>query len=137
MIDLKSCVASGIRQSRSETVVDSMTVGALVAGMPMVYSTPYMITVMEVVSEHLTASLLPEGWVSVGTLVEVKHLKATPVGFTVTTTSEVSEVTEKEIIFKVSAHDGVELIGEGIHRRGVVELARFEAGMSRKLAKKA
>ena len=136
MIDLKSCVAAGIRQSRSETVVDSMTVGALVAGMPMVYSTPYMITVMEVVSEHLTASLLPDGWVSVGTLVEVKHLKATPVGFTVTTTSEVSEVTEKEIIFKVSAHDGIELIGEGIHRRGVVELARFEAGMSRKVANK-
>ena len=136
MINLKSCVAAGIRQSRSETVVDSMTVGALVAGMPMVYSTPYMITVMEVVSEHLTASLLPDGWVSVGTLVEVKHLKATPVGFTVTTTSEVSEVTEKEIIFKVSAHDGIELIGEGIHRRGVVELARFEAGMSRKVANK-
>ena len=136
MIDLKSCVAAGIRQSRSETVVDAMTVGALVAGMPMVYSTPYMITVMEVVSEHLTASLLPDGWVSVGTLVEVKHLKATPVGFTVTTTSEVSEVTEKEIIFKVSAHDGIELIGEGIHRRGVVELARFEAGMSRKVANK-
>ena len=136
MIDLKSCVAAGIRQSRSETVVDAMTVGALVAGMPMVYSTPYMITVMEVVSEHLTASLLPDGWVSVGTLVEVKHLKATPVGFTVTTTSEVSEVTEKEIIFKVSAHDGIELIGEGIHRRGVVELARFEAGMSRKVASK-
>ena len=136
MIDLKSCVAAGIRQSRSETVVDAMTVGALVAGMPMVYSTPYMITVMEVVSEHLTASLLPDGWVSVGTLVEVKHLKAAPVGFTVTTTSEVSEVTEKEIIFKVSAHDGIELIGEGIHRRGVVELARFEAGMSRKVANK-
>lgn len=133
-IDLKSCITPGIRQSRSETVLDAMTVGALVDGMPMVYSTPYMITVMEVVSEHLTAPLLPAGWVSVGTLVEVKHLKATPVGFTVTTTSEVSEVTDKEIVFKVSAHDGVELIGEGIHRRGVVELARFEAGIARKLA---
>ena len=132
--DLKNLIETGISLSESEEVVDAMTVGALVAGMPMVYSTPYMIQVMEVTAEKLTAGLLPGGWVSVGTRVDVRHLKATPVGFTVTTTAEVVEVTDKVIHFKVSAHDGVELIGEGRHYRGVVELARFEAGMARKRA---
>lgn len=133
-LDLKSLIETGISLSESEEVIDAMTVGALVAGMPMVYSTPYMIQVMEVTAEKLTAGLLPSGWVSVGTRVDVRHLKATPVGFTVTTTAEVAAVTEKAIHFKVSAHDGFELIGEGMHYRGVVELARFEAGMARKRA---
>lgn len=109
-----------------------MTVGALVDGMPFVYSTPYMIQVMEVTAEKLTANLLPDGWVSVGTRVDVQHLKATPLGFTVTTTAEVVRVDDKSIHYKVSARDGVELVGEGLHIRGVVELARFEAGMARK-----
>ena len=56
--DLKSLIETGISLSESEEVVDAMTVGALVAGMPMVYSTPYMIQVMEVTAEKLTAGLL-------------------------------------------------------------------------------
>lgn len=133
-LDLPSLIDAGIRLSETEEVVDAMTVGALVPGMPLVYSTPYMIQVMEITAEKLTAGLLPKGWVSVGTRVDVRHLKATPVGFTVTTSAEVAEVTEKAIHFKVTAHDGVELIGEGLHYRGVVELERFEAGMARKRA---
>ena len=133
-LHLPSLIDTGIRLSEAEEVVDAMTVGALVPGMPLVYSTPYMIQVMEITAEKLTAELLPKGWVSVGTRVDVRHLKATPVGFTVTTTAEVAEVTEKAIHFKVTAHDGIELIGEGLHYRGVVELERFEAGMARKRA---
>ena len=133
-IELSALIETGINNSFSETVVEAMTVGALVPGMPFVYSTPYMIQVMEVTAEKLTAGLLPDGWVSVGTRVDVKHLKATPVGFTVTTTAEVVTVTDKTIHFKVTAHDGQELVGEGMHYRGVVELARFEAGMARKRA---
>lgn len=133
-MNLTDYIEIGIEQSRTETVVDAMTVGALVAGMPMVYSTPYMIQIMEITSEDLTAALLPKGFVSVGTRVDVKHLKATPVGFAVTTTAKVVAVTDKEIHYSVSAHDGVELIGQGDHYRGVVELARFEGGMQRKLS---
>jgi len=131
---LKEHINVGVSITDSELVKNEMTVGALVPGMPMVYSTPYMIQVMEITAERLIAGLLPEGWVSVGTRVDVKHLKATPVGFTVTTTAEVRAVTDKEIHFWVSAHDGVELIGEGSHFRGVVELSRFQTGMRRKQA---
>lgn len=134
MISLSDFIEIGISSEQREEVKPAMTVGALVAGMPMVYSTPYMIQVMEITAEQLTAKLLPKGWVSVGTRVDVKHLKATPVGFTVTTRAEVIAVTEREIQFAVSAHDGVELIGEGVHLRGAVEQARFEAGMARKIA---
>ena len=84
MINIADYIAPGVSGERVETVTQAMTVGALVDGMPFVYSTPYMITVMEVVAEHSVAKLLPSGWVSVGTRVDVKHLKATPVGFSVT-----------------------------------------------------
>ncbi|MEM7467395.1 MAG: thioesterase [Pseudomonadota bacterium] len=131
-IVISDFVKVGLTQSREEQVVKAMTVGALVEGMPYVYSTPYMIQVMEVVAENLTAPLLPKGWVSVGTRVDVKHLKATPLDFTVTTTAEVVGVTDKAIHYKVSAHDGIELVGEGVHYRGVVQLTRFEAGMAKK-----
>lgn len=133
---LDDYIEVGLAGNRIETVVDAMTVGALLPGMPMVYSTPYMIQVMEITAEHLTAALLPKGYVSVGTRVDVKHLRATPVGFKVTTTAKVVAVTDKEIHYAVSAHDGVELIGQGDHYRGVVELARFESGMQRKLSSK-
>ena len=131
-LELSTLIKTGITQSYSESVTEAMTVGALVPGMPFVYSTPYMIQIMEVTAERLTADLLPDGWVSVGTRVDVQHLKATPVGFTVTTTAEVVALTEKAIHFKVTAHDGVELVGQGMHYRGVVELSRFEVGMQRK-----
>lgn len=133
-INLTDHIKIGIEEKSSEVVRNEMTVGALVAGMPMVYSTPYMIQVMEVTAERLTAGLLPDGWVSVGTRVDVKHLKATPVGFSVTTKAQVRAVTDKEIHFWVTAHDGLELIGEGDHFRGVVELSRFLSGMQRKQA---
>ena len=131
-------IAKGVTGTRTETVEESMTVGALVPGMPYVYSTPYMITVMEVVAEQSVAALLPDGWVSVGVHVDVKHLKATPLGFNVTTTSEVVEVTDKTIRFRVEAHDDIEMVGQGFHVRGFVERSRFDAGMERKtLAKPA
>jgi fluoroacetyl-CoA thioesterase len=68
---------------------------------------------------------LPEGWVTVGVVVNVKHLAATPVGATVTTRAEVIEVSDHTITFSVEAHDGFEKIGEGTHVRAPVEMERF------------
>jgi predicted thioesterase len=67
-------------------------------------------------------------------MVNVRHLAATPVGFTVTVTARVAEVTKSLVIFDVEAHDGVDRIGAGQHARAPVELARFMAGTERKAA---
>jgi predicted thioesterase len=103
--------------------------------MPEVYGTPMMIYLMEVAAGDAIQKYLPEGWVSVGVVVNVKHLAATPVGFTVTAKAEVVSVSDSTVTFTVEAHDGVEKIGEGTHVRAPIELARFEKRVKSKPVK--
>jgi fluoroacetyl-CoA thioesterase len=93
--------------------------------MPKVYSTPYMIFLMETAAGNAIQSSLPSGWVSVGVDVNIRHMAATPVGNTVTARATVTAVSEKLVTFEVEAHDGTKLIGKGTHTRAPVELARF------------
>jgi predicted thioesterase len=112
-----------------------MTVAHFHPDMPEVYGTPMMIYLMEVAAAAAIQEYLPEGWVSVGALVNVRHLAATPVGFTVTAKAEVINVNDNLVTFAVEAHDGVEKIGEGTHVRAPVELERFDKRMKVKAAK--
>jgi predicted thioesterase len=100
--------------------------------MPAVFGTPFMIYAMEVAATRAIESYLPEGWVSVGYEINVKHLAATPLGLTVTATARVTAKTDRLVFFTVQAHDGVELIGEGTHARAPVELVRLEKRASAK-----
>jgi predicted thioesterase len=113
-----------------------MTVAHFHADMPEVYGTPMMIYLMEVAAADAIAKYLPQGWGSVGAVVNVKHLAATPVGFTVTARAEVVSVNDRLVNFTVEAHDGVEKIGEGTHTRGVINLERFEARFRTKAGQK-
>jgi predicted thioesterase len=84
-----------------------------------------MIYLMEVASSEAIQAYLPEGWVSVGVGVDIRHLAATPVGFTVTAKAEVVAVSDNTVTLKVEAYDDVEKIGEGMHVRAPIEMARF------------
>lgn len=134
MIDLVSLIPLGIGGSQSLTVGHALTVQATVPDLPAVYSTPNMILFMEIVCTDLIRPYLPEGWVSVGALVDVRHLAATPVGLTVTARAKVVELTKSLVVFEVEAHDGIETIGRGRHARAPIELNRFQAGCLRKQA---
>ena len=120
-------VTVGMTGTETVVVRPALTVGHHVPGMPMVYGTPMMIYLMEVASANTITPVLPDGWVSVGAEVNIRHLAATPLGRTVTATARVVAVTERSVTFAVEAHDGVRKIGEGTHVRGAVDLARFEA----------
>jgi len=106
-------------------VTREMTVAHFHEHMPEVYGTPIMIYHLEVTAEAAIRDYLPEGWITVGVVVNVKHLAATPVGATVTTRAQVIEVGDTTIKFAVEAHDGFEKIGEGTHLRAAVEMDRF------------
>src|SRR5215470_8796938 len=103
-------------------VTREMTVAHFVEAMPEVYGTPIMIFHMESTAGAALSSYLPEGWVSVGVVVNVKHLAATPVGAKVTVKAEVIAVDDHTVTFAVQAHDGVDKIGEGTHVRAPVQL---------------
>lgn len=106
-------------------VTREMTVAHFHEHMPEVYGTPIMIYHLENTAAAAIQKFLPDGWITVGVVVNVKHLAATPVGATVTTRAEVLEVGDTTIKFAVEAHDGFEKIGEGTHVRAAVEMDRF------------
>lgn len=118
-------VPVGATATQEIEVTRDMTVAHFHEHMPEVYGTPIMIYHMEVTAEAAIREFLPEGWITVGVSVNVKHLAATPVGARVTTRAEVIEVGDNTIKFAVEAHDGFEKIGEGVHVRAPVEMERF------------
>jgi fluoroacetyl-CoA thioesterase len=118
-------VRAGLTGRHEVVVTRELTVGAVLDGMPFVFSTPMMILAMELASVAAAAPHLPEGWATVGSEVNVRHLAPTPVGRTVVAIARVVEVSGRSILFEVEAHDGVRKIGEGTHRRAAVNLESF------------
>jgi fluoroacetyl-CoA thioesterase len=125
-MDTLDKVAIGMTAENTVTVTSEMTVGHFVANMPQVYATPMMILLMEMASGSAIASHLPEGFVSVGMDVKVRHLAATPVGRRVRAISRVIKIDPKSVVFEVEAWDGDRKIGDGTHRRGIVNVREFE-----------
>jgi fluoroacetyl-CoA thioesterase len=107
-------------------VAKEMTIGHLVADMPLVYATPIMILHMEMAAGSAIASLLPSGFVSVGTAVDVRHLAATPVGGKVHVIASMTEVGTRSVTFETEAWNEVRKIGEGTHSRAIVNVKEFE-----------
>jgi fluoroacetyl-CoA thioesterase len=118
-------VQVGMTGRQQEVVTRDLTVGGHVEGMPFVYGTPMMAMLMEKASGLAVAGHLPPGWVTVGAEVSIRHLAPTPIGRTVTATAEVVELKGRSVLFAVEAHDDDRKIGEGMHRRGAVNLESF------------
>jgi fluoroacetyl-CoA thioesterase len=100
--------------------------------LPPVFSTPVMIMTMENAALNALRPFLEPGESAVGTVINVQHLAATPVGQTVRAEAVVTEVEGRRIAFTVSAHDEREEIGRGTHERMVIDLKRFEARLAAK-----
>jgi len=92
-----------------------------------VYATPAMIGLMENASLRAVDPLLPEGWATVGTHLDIKHLAATPVGMTVTAKAELQKIEGRRLVFRVEAFDEREKVGEGSHERYIINLSKFLA----------
>jgi len=90
-----SKIMLGMTAEKTVTVTHEMTIGHFVANMPRVYATPMMILHMEMASGSAIASHLPEGFVSVGMDVKIRHLAATPVGRAVRATSRIIQIDSK------------------------------------------
>jgi len=115
------------------TVTPDMTAEASnVTGMAPVLSTPKLISFLERTAHLAVLPLLGVGQSTVGTLVNIRHLAATPVGMEVRFRAELVEVDRRRLRFKVEAWDAVEKISEGEHERFIVDQARFMANVEKK-----
>jgi fluoroacetyl-CoA thioesterase len=93
--------------------------------LPPVLATPIMVLVMENAALNAIRNYLEPGETALGTVVDIRHIAATPVGQRVTAEAEVTQVADRRILFAVTARDEVEEIGRGSHERMVVDLRRL------------
>ena len=90
-----------------------------------VFATPSMIALMEnAACEAIKASLQP-GESSVGTKVNISHLKASALEDTITATATLNEIDGRRLVFEVVANDSKGIIGEGTHERFVINVEKF------------
>jgi fluoroacetyl-CoA thioesterase len=118
-------VVGRIRPGLVGEVEAEVTEGMLAPGGRRVLSTPSMIGLMEGASTRAVDHLLPEGWLTVGYLVNVRHLAAAPLGSRVRARAELIEADGRRLVFRVEAWEGDKKLGEGVHERRIVELRRF------------
>ena len=135
---MKTSLKPGLKHSFSYVVPENKTVphtypeSAIIAAMPKVFATGFMIVLMEWTCLQLLAPHLDAGEGSVGIHVDVSHSAATLPGMTVTVEAELTEVAGRKVSFKVRAHDGIDVIGEGRHERAVVAWDKFNARVADK-----
>jgi fluoroacetyl-CoA thioesterase len=118
-------VQPGLQGEQELLVEEQHTARHLGSGDVFVLATPMMIALMERASVAAVDHLLPEGQLTVGAHVDVRHLSPTPLGMKVTARSELVAVEGRKLTFHVEAFDEKEKVGEGTHRRVIVEVARF------------
>jgi len=112
----------GLKAEITRVVDDSLVVKHM--GGEGVLSTPSMIGLMERAGIEAVQSHLPEGHTTVGFEVNVKHFGATPKGQKVTVTAELLEIDGKKLRFKVEAHDEQKKVGDGTHRRAIIQVQK-------------
>jgi fluoroacetyl-CoA thioesterase len=116
---------TGMTGEAATLVVHENTAAAVGAGGVEVFATPMMVALMENAAWGAVSDNLDQGYVTVGTLVNVKHLGATPLGQRVRSKAELIEIDGRRLVFKVEAFDEQKQIGEGTHERYIVNLERF------------
>ena len=132
MVDLSRLVP-GLKGSAEIVVGDEHTAPRIGSGRVHVLATPVMINLMEAAALDAAERLLPAGHQSLGTRLAVAHYAATPTGMRVRATAELVRVEGRTLEFRVEAFDDNERIGDGTHARVVVNVARFDERVQRKL----
>jgi len=132
-------IRPGLRGEATLVVGEEHTAPSIGSGKVHVLATPVMINLIEAAALQAIEHLLPAGFQSLGTHLDVRHIAATPVGMRVRATAVVEGFSERTITFRVEARDEIDLVGDGVHERVVVNVAKFDqrvAGKKAKLQKK-
>ena len=118
-------IDTGIKGHKEQVVTPEMSAARVGSGLVDVFATPMMVALIEQTCYESVLPHLDEGQGTVGTLVNVSHLSATPIGKRVWCESELTEVDRRRLVFSVKAYDEAGLIGEGTHERFVIDTAKF------------
>ena len=131
-IDLSN-LKPGLTGSADLKVGVEHTAPSIGSGLVPVLATPVMINVIEAAALAAVEHLLPAGHQSLGIHLDVRHFAATPIGMRVRATAELFAIDGRTLSFRVEARDDKEPIGDGTHERVVVNVARFDARVQKKV----
>jgi predicted thioesterase len=123
----------GLRGEASLVVAEEHTAPRVGSGAIHVLATPVMINLFEAAALAAVEHLLPLGHQSLGTVLNVRHIAATPVGMRVTASASVEKIEGRTVFFTLEARDERDLIGDGTHERVVVNVEKFDARVQAKL----
>jgi predicted thioesterase len=115
----------GLEASVEKVIPPEWTLAAFDPRLPAVLSTPAMIGMMEIAASHAVLPELPPGAITVGTRIEVDHLKAVPGGSTVRATARLVKHEGRFLVFDVEARSGEHVLGRGKVFRAIVEPKKF------------
>ena len=99
-----------------------------------IFSTPYLVLLLENAAIEALAPFLPEGQASVGTNVHVDHSAATLLGQTITATATVIEADRRRFVFSIDVKDDIDQVSTGTHERFVIDPNKFGTGLAVKAA---
>ncbi len=127
-------IEPGLEGYCERIVTQEWTLAHMDPNWPAVFTTPAMISMMEMASSYAVRPALPPGSITVGVRIEVDHLKPVPAGATVIAFSKLVEVDGRHLIFEVEARSGDDVIGRGRVFHAIVEHSRFLATVETKPA---
>lgn len=126
-------IRPGATAELSQLVTADRTADALGNPGVKVFGTPFVVALLEDVSAAVVRPHLPPGATTVGTMIEMKHLAATPVGMTVRARATLLETDGRRFLFQVEAWDAKDKIAEGRHERFLVsDMQKFLARVQKK-----
>ena len=97
-----------------------------------VFSTHNVVLLIEKAARNAIAHKLPQGTMTVGTKVDIRHLAAAPIGAQVRAQARLSEIRDRTLVFEVVAYDQYEKLAEGINEQVMVSAKRFLEKMRKK-----
>ena len=115
----------GLSHSTMLTVEHKDTAAVYGSGSLEVFATPAMIAMMEKTCLECVNDKIGKGNTTVGISVNIKHLKASPIGATIRCEAKLIEVDRRRLVFEVRCFEDETLIGEGIHERFIVDSEKF------------
>jgi predicted thioesterase len=132
-MDFSNILKPGLKAEETDNVTARNIASAWGSGGHDVFATPAMIALMETASLFAVQPFLPQGWSTVGTEVNIRHISPTPPGMKVRAEAELISIDGRALLFKVEAFDETGKIGEGTHGRFIIEIEKFLAKTNSKM----
>lgn len=139
---MKATLKAGLEGTFSIQVANEKTVpfvfpeSDLFQQMPSVFATAFMVGFMEWACMEALRPYLEEGEITLGTIINVTHQAATPLGMKVTARVKCVEVDGKRTLWEIEARDEIEIIGKGTHERFAVNKEKFSVRTAGKITNK-